>query len=53
MTTLLAWVEAKQVGHTMKPEVEEAHRRADEAILGALRLARPRPGGSRCTTSSA
>jgi long-chain acyl-CoA synthetase len=33
-----AWVEAQEVGGTMTPEIEEAYRRADEAILGFLKL---------------
>jgi len=38
MAAGLAWVEAQEVGATMTPEVEEAYRRADEAILGFLKL---------------
>jgi long-chain acyl-CoA synthetase len=38
MAAGLAWVEAQEVGGTMTPEIEEAYRRADEAILGFLRL---------------
>jgi long-chain acyl-CoA synthetase len=38
MAAGLAWVEAQQVGGTMTPEIEEAYRRADEAILGFLKL---------------
>ena len=38
MAAGLAWVEAQGVGGTMTPEIEEAYRQADEAILGFLRL---------------
>lgn len=38
MAAGLAWVEAQSVGGTMTPEIEEAYRQADEAILGFLRL---------------
>ena len=38
MAAGLAWVEAQQVGGTMTPEIEEAFRQADEAILGFLKL---------------
>jgi long-chain acyl-CoA synthetase len=38
MAAALAWVEAQEVGGTMTPEIEEAYRRADEAILAFLRL---------------
>lgn len=38
MAAGLAWVEAQEVGGTMTPEIEEAYRRADEAILGFLKL---------------
>jgi long-chain acyl-CoA synthetase len=34
----LAWVQAQEVGGTMTPEIEEAYRTADEAILGFLKL---------------
>ncbi|MFC5175994.1 AMP-dependent synthetase/ligase [Nocardioides taihuensis] len=34
----LAWVSAQEVGGTMTPEIEEAYRQADEAILGFLKL---------------
>ena len=34
----LAWVSAQEVGGTMTPEIEEAYRKADEAILGFLKL---------------
>ncbi|MBI2243032.1 MAG: long-chain fatty acid--CoA ligase [Nocardioides sp.] len=33
-----AWVAAQEVGGTMTPEIEEAYRQADEAILGFLKL---------------
>ncbi|ABL83117.1 MULTISPECIES: AMP-dependent synthetase/ligase [unclassified Nocardioides] len=33
-----AWVAAQEVGGTMTPEIEEAYRAADEAILGFLKL---------------
>ena len=38
MAAGLAWVEAQEVGGTMTPEIEEAYRRADEQILGFLKL---------------
>ncbi|WP_036568974.1 AMP-dependent synthetase/ligase [Nocardioides sp. URHA0032] len=38
MAAGLAWVEAQEVGGTMTPEVEAAYRRADEQILGFLKL---------------
>ncbi len=38
MAAGLAWVEAQEVGGTMTPEIEEAYRKADEAILGFLKL---------------
>jgi long-chain acyl-CoA synthetase len=38
MAAALAWVEAQEVGGTMTPEIEEAYRQADEAILGFLKL---------------
>ena len=38
MAAGLAWVEAHGVGGTMTPEIEEAYRKADEAILGFLKL---------------
>ena len=38
MAAGLAWVEAQGVGGTMTPEIEEAYRQADEAILGFLKL---------------
>jgi long-chain acyl-CoA synthetase len=38
MAAGLAWVEAQEVGGTMTPEVEAAYRRADERILGFLKL---------------
>lgn len=38
MAAGLAWVEAQQTGHEMTPEIEEAYRKADEAILGFLKL---------------
>ncbi|WP_185996546.1 AMP-dependent synthetase/ligase [Nocardioides campestrisoli] len=38
MAAALAWVEAQEVGGTMTPEIEEAYRKADEAILGFLKL---------------
>jgi long-chain acyl-CoA synthetase len=38
MAAGLAWVEAQEVGGTMTPEVEEAYRRADEQVLGFLKL---------------
>jgi long-chain acyl-CoA synthetase len=38
MAAGLAWVEAQQVGGTMTPEIEAAYRRADERILGVLKL---------------
>lgn len=38
MAAGLAWVQAQGVGGTMTPEIEEAYRQADEAILGFLKL---------------
>ena len=38
MAAALAWVEAQEVGGTMTPEIEEAYQKADEAILGFLKL---------------
>jgi long-subunit acyl-CoA synthetase (AMP-forming) len=38
MAAGLAWVEAQEVGGTMTPEIEDAYRKADEAILGFLKL---------------
>ena len=38
MAAGLAWVQAQEVGGTMTPEIEEAYRKADEAILGFLKL---------------
>jgi long-chain acyl-CoA synthetase len=38
MAAALAWVEAQEVGGTMTPEIEEAYRKADDAILGFLKL---------------
>lgn len=38
MAAGLAWVSAQETGGTMTPEVEEAYQRADEAILGFLKL---------------
>ena len=38
MAAGLAWVQAQEHGNRMTPEVEEAYRKADEAILGFLRL---------------
>jgi long-chain acyl-CoA synthetase len=38
MAAALAWVQAQEVGGTMTPEIEEAYRHADEAILGFLKL---------------
>ncbi|HEX2895412.1 MAG TPA: long-chain fatty acid--CoA ligase [Marmoricola sp.] len=38
MAAGLAWVQAQEVGGTMTPEIEEAYRQADEAILGFLKL---------------
>ncbi|MDQ3484782.1 MAG: long-chain fatty acid--CoA ligase [Actinomycetota bacterium] len=38
MAAGLAWVEAQQTGQVMTPEIEEAYRQADEAILGFLKL---------------
>ena len=38
MAAALAWVEAQEVGGVMTPEIEEAYRRADEGILGFLKL---------------
>lgn len=38
MAAGLAWTQAHEHGNTMTPEVEEAYARADEAILGFLRL---------------
>ncbi len=38
MAAGLAWVSAQEVGGVMTPEIEAAYRRADEAILGFLKL---------------
>ncbi|GAB6983591.1 hypothetical protein JCM10369A_01150 [Nocardioides pyridinolyticus] len=38
MAASLAWVQAQEVGGTMTPEIEEAYRKADEQILGFLKL---------------
>ena len=38
MAAGLAWTRAHEYGNEMTPEVEEAYRKADEAILGFLRL---------------
>jgi long-chain acyl-CoA synthetase len=38
MAAALAWVEAQEVGGVMTPEIEEAYRRAEESILGFLKL---------------
>ncbi len=38
MAAGLAWVEAQGVGGTMTPEIEAAYRKADETILGFLKL---------------
>lgn len=38
MAAGLAWVQAQETGGQMTPEVEEAYRKADEAILGFLKL---------------
>ena len=38
MAAGLAWVQAQEVGGTMTPEIEEAYRKADETILGFLKL---------------
>lgn len=38
MAAGLAWTQAQEYGATMTPEVEEAYAKADEAILGFLRL---------------
>lgn len=38
MAAALAWVEAQEVGGTMTPEIEDAYRKADEQILGFLKL---------------
>jgi long-chain acyl-CoA synthetase len=38
MAAALAWVQAQEVGGTMTPEIDEAYRRADEQILGFLKL---------------
>jgi long-chain acyl-CoA synthetase len=38
MAAGLAWVQAQEVGGTMTPEIEEAYRKADDAILGFLKL---------------
>ncbi|GAA5115740.1 AMP-dependent synthetase/ligase [Alloalcanivorax gelatiniphagus] len=38
MAAGLAWTRAHEYGNEMTPEVEEAYARADEAILGFLRL---------------
>ena len=37
MAAGLAWVQAQEVGGQMTPEIEEAYRKADEAILGFLK----------------
>ena len=38
MAAGLAWTQAQEYGNVMTPEVEEAYAKADEAILGFLRL---------------
>ncbi|WP_028642716.1 AMP-dependent synthetase/ligase [Nocardioides sp. URHA0020] len=38
MAAALAWVEAQEVGGVMTPEIEEGYRRAEEGILGFLKL---------------
>jgi len=38
MAAGLAWVQAQELGGEMTPEIEEAYRKADEAILGFLKL---------------
>ncbi|MBL0748768.1 AMP-dependent synthetase/ligase [Nocardioides baculatus] len=38
MAAGLAWTQAHEYGNAMTPEVEEAYAKADEAILGFLRL---------------
>lgn len=38
MAAGLAWVQAQEVGGTMTPEIEAAYQKADEAILGFLKL---------------
>lgn len=38
MAAGLAWVQAQELGGTMTPEIEDAYRKADEAILGFLKL---------------
>ena len=38
MAAAQAWVAAQEVGGTMTPEIEEAYRKAEEQILGFLRL---------------
>ncbi|HSF34610.1 MAG TPA: AMP-dependent synthetase/ligase [Nocardioides sp.] len=38
MAAGLAWTQAHEYGNEMTPEVEEAYQKADEAILGFLRL---------------
>jgi long-chain acyl-CoA synthetase len=38
MAAGLAWVQAQEVGGTMTPEIEAAYRKADEAILGLLKM---------------
>ncbi|GAB3027933.1 long-chain acyl-CoA synthetase [Nocardioides flavus (ex Wang et al. 2016)] len=38
MAAGLAWTQAHEYGNEMTPEVEEAYNKADEAILGFLRL---------------
>ncbi|QCX28340.1 AMP-dependent synthetase/ligase [Nocardioides jishulii] len=38
MAAGLAWVQAQETGGTMTPEIEENYRKADEAILGFLKL---------------
>ena len=38
MAAGLAWVQAQEVGGTMTPAIEEAYKKADETILGFLKL---------------
>ncbi len=38
MAAGLAWVQAQEFGNQMTPEIEQAYAKADEAILGFLRL---------------
>ncbi|CAI9415397.1 AMP-dependent synthetase/ligase [Nocardioides sp. T2.26MG-1] len=38
MAAAQAWVAAQEVGGTMTPEIEDAYRKADEQILGFLKL---------------